>query len=103
MFRIGETLVSEEIIETHFHCNVSACKGACCIEGNGGAPLEKSEAKIIEKNFQKIEPYISEKAKKIVKEKGKYVYDKDGKMETPLVDGKACVYVLYYFGGVLEC
>ena len=103
MFRIGETLVSEEIIETHFHCNVSACKGACCIEGNGGAPLEKSEAKIIEKNFKKIEPYISEKTKKIVKEKGKYVYDKDGKMETPLVDGKACVYVHYNFGGVLEC
>ena len=65
--------------------------------------LEKSEAKIIEKNFKKIEPYISEKAKKIVKEKGKYVYDKDGKMETPLVDGKACVYVHYNFGGVLEC
>ena len=41
MFRIGKTLVSEEIIENNFHCNISACKGACCVEGDAGAPLKK--------------------------------------------------------------
>ena len=64
MFRIGKTLVSEEIIENNFHCNISACKGACCVEGDAGAPLEKNEAELIEKNFKKIEPYMSDKEKK---------------------------------------
>ena len=44
MFRIGKTLISEEIIENNFHCNISKCKGACCVEGTAGAPLEKNEA-----------------------------------------------------------
>ena len=103
MFRIGETLVSEEIIENNFHCNISACKGACCVEGNGGAPLEKKEAEIIEHNFDKIKPFISDSGKKIVEEKGKYIYDKEGNIETPLVNGKECVYVHYNLNGSLEC
>ena len=95
MFKIGETLVSEEIIKNNFHCNISACKGACCVEGVAGAPLEKNEAELIEKNFKKIEPYLSDNGKKIVKEIGKYIYDKQGGIETPLVNGKECVYVHY--------
>lgn len=103
MFRIGETLVSEEIIENNFHCNISACKGACCVKGNGGAPLEKKEADIIEKNFEKIHPFISKDAKKTIHEKGKYVYNKEGNIETPLVNEKECVYVHYKTNGTLEC
>ena len=103
MFKIGETLVSEEIIKNNFHCNIFACKGACCMKGNRGAPLEKKEAKIIEKSFDKIKPFISESGKKIVEEKGKYIYDEEGNIETPLVNGKECVYVHYNLNGFLEC
>ena len=103
MFKIGKTLVSEEIIETHFHCNVDACKGACCIEGSGGAPLMENEVKIIDKNYKKIAPYLSQEAKNKISKDGKYIYDKEGKMETPLLDGKACVYVHYKSNGLLEC
>jgi hypothetical protein len=103
MFKIGETLVSEEIIKNNFHCNISACKGACCVEGVAGAPLEKNEAELIEKNFKKIEPYLSDNGKKIVKEIGKYIYDKQGEIETPLVNGKECVYVHYDSNGSVEC
>ena len=103
MFRIGETLVSEEIIENNFHCNISACKGACCVEGNGGAPLEKKEAEIIEHNYDKIKPFISDSGRKTVDEKGKYIYDEEGNIETPLVNGKECVYVHYNLNGSLEC
>ena len=54
MFRIENTLVSEEIIEKYFHCNISDCKGACCIKGEAGAPLEKKEAEKLENNYNKI-------------------------------------------------
>jgi hypothetical protein len=103
MFRIGNTLISEEIIEKNFQCNLSACKGACCVKGNGGAPLEKNEAEILDKNFEKISPYISSKGKKVIEQKGKYVYDKQGSLETPLINGKECVYVSYNSNGLLEC
>ena len=103
MFQLNNTLVSEEIIKNHFQCNVSACKGACCVEGEIGAPLEKGEAEIIEKYYDKIEPYISNKGKKKIKEVGQYIFDSDGNMETPLVNGKECVYVHYNSDGILHC
>ena len=103
MFRIGKSLVSEEILENNFQCNISKCKGACCVEGIAGAPLEIDEAKSIEKDFDKISKYLLPRAVKIVKSKGKYISLKDGKLETPLVDSKACVYVHYESNGTLSC
>jgi hypothetical protein len=103
MFKIDKTLVSEEIIEKNFHCNISACKGACCIEGIAGAPLEKSEAKMINENFYKVSEYLSDNAKNAVKSKGKYIALKDGTLETPLLNNKACVYVHYESNGILSC
>jgi len=103
MFKIDKTLVSEEIIEKNFYCNISACKGACCIEGIAGAPLEKSEAKMINENFDKVSEYLSDNAKNVVKSKGKYIALKDGNLETPLLNNKACVYVHYESNGILSC
>ena len=103
MFRIGKTLVSEEIIENNFHCNISKCKGACCVEGTAGAPLEKNEAQLLNENFDKISKYLSSRAKKTIISNGKYVTLSDGKLETPLLDSKACAYVHYEDNGSLAC
>ncbi|MGY8945778.1 MAG: DUF3109 family protein [Flavobacteriales bacterium] len=103
MFRIENTLVSEEIIEKYFHCNISACKGACCIEGEAGAPLEKQEADKLENNYNKISEYLSDNANKIIKSKGSYIKLEDGNIETPLLNNKACVYVHYESNGTLSC
>ena len=103
MFRIGKTLVSEEIIENNFHCNISKGKGACCVEGTAGAPLEKNEAQLLNENFDKISKYLSPRAKKTIISNGKYVALNDGKLETPLIDSKACVYVHYEDNGSLSC
>ena len=97
MFRIGKTLVSEEIIENNFHCNISKCKGACCIEGSAGAPLQQNEAELLAKDFDKISKYMSPRAKKVVKSNGPFETLKNGQIETPLVESKACVYVNFYF------
>lgn len=58
MFQIGKTLISEEILENDFVCNLSACKGACCIDGESGAPLEEDETEILVDIFQKVKPYL---------------------------------------------
>ena len=103
MFRIGKTLVSEEIIENNFQCNIAKCKGACCIEGSAGAPLEQREADLLAKNFDKISKYISPRAKKAIKSNGAFMTLNSGQIETPLVESKACVYVHYEDNGTLSC
>ena len=59
MFQIDKTLISEELISKNFVCNLSACKGACCVEGEAGAPLEEEEIKILENDFEAIKPFLS--------------------------------------------
>ena len=58
MFQLGKTIVSEDIIEKDFVCNLSACKGACCIDGEAGAPLEEDETKILEDIYPKVKPFL---------------------------------------------
>ena len=73
MFQIGNSLVSEEIITNSFVCNLNACKGACCVEGEAGAPLEKTETEFLEKNYDLIAPFLSEKGKAAIEKHGKFV------------------------------
>ncbi len=103
MFRIDNTLVSEEIIEKNFQCNISACKGACCIEGEAGATLETKEAEMIKNNYNKISSYLSDAANKIIKSNGPFLKLSDGSIEAPLLNDKACVYVHYQSNGTLSC
>ena len=51
MFQLGKTIVSEEILEKDFVCNLSACKGGCCIDGDAGAPLEAAETEILQEIY----------------------------------------------------
>ena len=58
MFQLGKTIVSEEIIDNDFVCNLSACKGACCVEGDAGAPLDKEETEILQDIYPKVKPFL---------------------------------------------
>ena len=58
MFQLGKTIVSEDIIEKDFVCNLSACKGACCVEGDAGAPLDEEEVKILDEIYPKVKPFL---------------------------------------------
>jgi len=58
MFQLGKTIVSEDIIKKDFVCNLSACKGACCVDGDAGAPLEKDEAEILKEIYPKLKPFL---------------------------------------------
>jgi len=103
VFQLGKTIVSEDIIEKDFMCNLSACKGACCVGGDAGAPLEEEEVKILQKMYPKIKPFLRPEGIKVIEEQGVFVTLEDGELETPLVNNENCAYVSFDNRGVAIC
>jgi len=103
VFQLGKTIVSEDIIEKDFMCNLSTCKGACCVGGDAGAPLEEEEVKILQKIYPKIKPFLRLEGIKVIEEQGVFVTLEDGELETPLVNNENCAYVNFDNRGVAIC
>ncbi len=95
MFQLGKTIVSEEILEKEFVCNLSACKGTCCIDGDAGAPLSEEETKILEEIFPIVKSYLRPEGIAAIEEQGTWVTGEDGDFETTLIEGKDCAYVIF--------
>ena len=95
MFQLGKTIVSEEILEREFVCNLSACKGTCCIDGDAGAPLNEEETKILEEIYPKVKPYLRPEGIAAIEAQGTWVKGEDGDFETTLIEGKDCAYVIF--------
>jgi hypothetical protein len=102
MIQLGKTLISEEIIDKDFVCNLSACKGACCIDGDAGAPLEESELKILMDIYPKVKPFLRPEGIKAIEEQGLFTTS-DGEHETTLIDGKDCAYVTFDEKNIAMC
>ena len=102
MIAVGDTLVSENLIEKNFVCDLNACKGACCVQGESGAPLEEGETEILDRIYNKVKPYIPADGIKAIEKQGKYEIDSDGDVVTPLVKGKHCAYT-YFENGFAKC
>lgn len=103
MIEVGHVLVSEELLREEFVCNLSKCKGACCIEGDAGAPLEQNEKGKLEEIFPSVIPYMTEKGIAAVDQYGTSVIDPDGDLTTPCVGGnKECAYVTWE-NGITKC
>jgi hypothetical protein len=99
MISIGDTLVSTHLLERKFVCDLKKCKGACCVEGESGAPLVEKETKILEGIYKKVEPYLTTKGKKAIKKQGTHTIDADGDMVTPLVgEEQECAYTIFEKG-----
>ena len=73
MFQLGKTIVSEEIIQKDFVCNLSACKGACCIDGEAGAPLTKEETNILEDIYPKVKPFLRKEGIEAIENQGIFI------------------------------
>ncbi|MBA5792196.1 DUF3109 family protein [Flavobacterium sp. xlx-214] len=95
MFQIGKTIVSDEVLENEFVCNLTACKGQCCIDGDAGAPLSKEETTILEEIYPKIKSYLRPEGIAVIEEQGTWVVGEDGEHETPLIEGRECAYVIF--------
>ncbi len=95
MFQLGKTIISEDIIEKDFVCNLSACKGACCIDGEAGAPLDTSETRKLEEIYPIVKPYLRKEGIEAIERQGTFVKTPEGELETPLIDGADCAYVIF--------
>lgn len=103
MLKVGEVLVSDDIRDVEFVCHLEKCKGACCVEGDLGAPLEESELDTMVAIQEKIRPYLTKDGIKAIEEQGPYILDEDGDYSTPTIEGKECAYAHYDQAGTLKC
>jgi hypothetical protein len=102
MITIDNTVISEDIADKFFVCDLAKCKGACCVEGDGGAPVEQNEVMILKSIYKKVKPYLSKQGQEAIEEQGTYIREQDGTYSTPLIGGKECAYSLYD-KGILKC
>lgn len=103
MFQLGKTIVSEDIIEKDFVCNLSACKGACCVDGDAGAPLDEAETKILVDIYPKVKPFLRQEGIAAIEQQGVFITTEDGEFETPLINGADCAYVIFDGKGTALC
>ena len=103
MVQIGDKLVSDDLFSEKFVCDLSACKGACCVEGESGAPLEEDELAVLEEVYEDVKPYMRREGIKAVEEQGLFTVDIDGEFVTPLVEGKECAFVQFDQNGTAKC
>ena len=103
MIQIQDTIVSFDILEEYFVCDLSVCKGICCVEGNSGAPVEESEIECLEKALPVIWDDLLPEAKKVIEEQGLIYRDIEGEYVTSIVDGADCVFTCYEENGYCKC
>lgn len=103
MIAINNILISDEVVKEQFVCDLGKCKGACCVDGDAGAPLEKEELQHINDVFEAVLPYLNEESKKKIDRQGRYVYDKEYGWVTPTIDSKICVYGIVDKQGIVKC
>lgn len=103
LVEIEDKIVSTQIFERQFVCDLSACKGACCIEGNGGAPVTKEEVEIIEAHLDKILPFMRPEGIAAIQAQGVVYEDEDFEPATTLVNGKECAFVYFDQTNTAKC
>ena len=103
MIQIDDKLISEDLFSEEFVCNLTKCKGICCVEGDAGAPLDEDETKILDEIYPKIKPYLRPEGIQAIEEQGTYTLDFEGDLVTPLVNNAECAYVIFDEKGYTKC
>jgi hypothetical protein len=103
MIAIDHVLLSDKILSEQFVCDLNKCKGACCVDGDAGAPLNKEELKNIDDVFDAVVPYLNEESLREINRQGRYVYDKEFGWVTPTINSRICVYGITDANGIVKC
>ncbi len=103
LIEVEDKIVSKAIFDRKFMCDLSKCKGACCVEGDDGAPLEKEEIKIIESILPQVKPYMTAEGIEQVEKLGVYYMDRLGEPVTTLVEDGACAFASFDEDGTAKC
>lgn len=103
MIEIDNILISDEVVEAKFICDLSKCKGGCCEDGDAGAPLAKEELGYIERHYDDFKPYMTEEGREEIARQGKYVFDKEFGWVTPTINSGICAYGFRDAQGIIKC
>lgn len=103
MLQIQHTLVSLDLIEKYFVCDLDSCLGACCVEGDAGAPITAEEGERLKEVLPVVEKDLLPRALEAIREEGVSYLDTDGDLVTQIVDGRDCVFTCYAPGGKCLC
>jgi hypothetical protein len=102
MIEIENTIVSLDLLSANFTCNLALCKGACCVSGDSGAPLEKHEAEKLQEIYPYLQVYLRKESIITIERTGTSVVDIENDTVTPLVEGRECAYA-YFENGIARC
>ncbi len=103
MIAINNKLVSDDLIQQEFVCDLMKCKGGCCVDGDAGAPLEDHELAILDRILEAVKPYLPEKHVEEIERQGAYVHDDTFGWVTPAINGGICVYAFTDEHGIVKC
>jgi len=102
MIQIGDAIISTELVTEKFTCDLQRCKGACCVLGDSGAPLDENERTIIKQIFPSVKQFLRPEGIRAIEKQGTSVIDPDDDCVTPLVEGKECAYTVFE-DGIARC
>lgn len=103
MIAIDDKLISDEVVTKQFVCDLEKCKGACCVDGDAGAPITAAEATLIAKYYPNVKHLLLDKAIKVIEEEGTHTTDDTFDLVTPTIDGGICVYGIFDATGKVKC
>ncbi len=103
MILVENAVISDDIKDKAFVCDLEKCKGACCVEGDLGAPLEESELKELEEAYAAVKPYLSKEGIQAIEKEGLFLKDFEGDYSTTTIGGKECAFAIYDEQKILKC
>jgi hypothetical protein len=103
LIAIDKVLISDEIVEEQFVCDLDKCKGGCCEDGEAGAPLEKQELKLLNQYYETVKPYLTPAGIAELEKQGNYVYHQEFGWVTPTIKGQMCAYGYKDKKGIIKC
>lgn len=103
MIAIDNVLISDQVIEEHFVCDLVKCKGGCCVDGDAGAPLENNELKELKSVYNKVSSYLTKEGRLKIESEGKYTYDSEFGWVTPTISNGMCAYGVVDEKGIVKC
>lgn len=103
MISINKVLISDEVVEEQFVCDLVKCKGGCCVDGDAGAPLEDADLKELNDAYEFVAPYLTGEGRAVIELQGKYIYDKEFGWVTPTIGSGMCAYGIADKKGIVKC
>lgn len=103
LIELGDKVISTQIFDRKFVCDLNACKGVCCVAGDAGAPLKLDEVSIIEDAIDEIKPFMRQEGIDVVDAVGVFYMDQDNEPVTSLIEGAECAFVTFDDKGIAKC